>query len=1436
MSTDRTLTPNPSGIQQHYEQLMASIDAIFWEADAQTFRFTYVSEQAERLLGYPTSAWYEPDFWANHMHLEDRKWATEFCLQATGENRNHSFEYRMIAADGRTVWLRDIVSMVVENQQASKLCGIMIDITERKLAEEERQAHLWYLEGMDKVNRAIQGAADLEQMMRAVFDVVLAIFDCDRVWLISLGKPGATIWHIPTAQPQPEYPGLYQAHSGVYMAEAGTPINQEIADLFELVLATDGTLTLGPDAEHALPSVAATHFAIQSIMAMAVLPKIDNPYCFGVHQCSHARQWRPQEKRLFQEIGYRLTDALNSLLAYRRLQESELRYREIFDNTSDALTITEVTADGRFKLLDVNPAVEKLFVSRRHQLIGRYLDDFSHLSDNAFQLLEAYRRCLAQKRTVLFESNWQTGTGYWSIHVALIPVSNLTGEIYRIIGVSRNLTAQRNAEERLRVFLDQASDGFFLHDQTGTVLDVNRRACEMLGYTREELIGMSPSIFDLDLDAATITKMNQRLAAGETIISERQHRRKDGTVYPIEIRIRPVWEGGQQFNVALIQDITERKRVESELRASEARFRIFVDHATDAFFLQAAGGRIVDVNRQACESLGYTREELIGQLPNLFNSDSTPEIMQGLRRRLDKGEIVTFDASHRRKDGTHFPVEVRIRPFTLDGRSYGLSFVRDITERKQAQEALTLFRTLIDHTNDSIEIVDPETGRFLDVNERACVTHGYTRSEFLALTLSEIDPALAQMPWPTFRALIRQQNLKTAESLHRRKDGTLFPVEITANYIVLDREYLVGVSRDITLRKQADAALKESEERYRILYEDNPTMYFTLDAAGTVLSVNRFGAEHLGYTIAELTGQSVLQVFFEEDKAAARQFVNQCIEHAGEVFHWSLRKVRKDGTLLWVEETARAVPSVNQTMVVLIVCEDITERKWTEQALIESHNLLNAIIEGTTDMTFAKDRQGRYLMINSAGARLMGKSVAEIVGKDDYALFPPELAQAIMEKDRQIMATGESQTFEETRSGLARIFLTTKAVYRDSHGNVNGIVGISRDITELKRLEEQFRQSQKMEAVGRLAGGVAHDFNNLLTVINGYSQLVFNRLAVDDPNRPRLAEIQKAGDRAANLTRQLLAFSRKQMLQPRVVNLNMLLTELLKLLQRLIGEDIELALAPADDLGWTKIDPTQFEQAIINLAVNARDAMPQGGQLTITTQNSELDDAYAEHYPEVQAGAYVCVTVSDTGLGMAEATRVRIFEPFFTTKEVGKGTGLGLAMVYGFVKQSGGHIDVFSAIGSGTTFNIYLPRTVETGAVIEPSLELRDIPKGTETILLVEDEEAVRNLIRAVLQASGYTVLEANDGQQAIELVEQHTGPLHLLLTDLVMPRMSGRQLADQVATLRPNVRVLFISGYTEEAMAHCQLQGVNVFFFPKPFDPSSLAYKVRELLDGQTV
>jgi PAS domain S-box-containing protein len=403
---------------------------------------------------------------------------------------------------------------------------------------------------------------------------------------------------------------------------------------------------------------------------------------------------------------------------------------------------------------------------------------------------------------------------------------------------------------------------------------------------------------------------------------------------------------------------------------------------------------------------------------------------------------------------------------------------------------------------------------------------------------------------------------------------------------------------------------------------------------------------------------------------------------------------------------------------------------------------------------------------------------------------------------------------------------------RDQTGRVVAVEGIARDITERKQLEEQLRQAQKMEAVGRLAGGVAHDFNNLLTAIIGYSDIVLKALGDSDPLRPDVSEIKLAGERASRLTSQLLAFSRKQILQPKVLDLNESVTDMGKILRRLIGEDIDLVTSPDQALGRVKADPGAIEQVILNLAVNARDAMPEGGMLTIETANVELDDAYARAHVSVQPGSYVMLAVSDNGMGMSPETQVHIFEPFFTTKGEGKGTGLGLSTIYGIVRQSGGNIWVYSELGKGTTFKVYLPRVEEGLTPLETSSSEDASQQGSETILLVEDEEVLRRLVSVILHDRGYKVLVASNGSEALEISERHPDPIHLMLTDVVMPKMTVRELTNSLAKLRPQTRVLYISGYTDEAIIHHGVLDDGVDFLQKPFTAVALAKKVREVLD----
>jgi PAS domain S-box-containing protein len=458
---------------------------------------------------------------------------------------------------------------------------------------------------------------------------------------------------------------------------------------------------------------------------------------------------------------------------------------------------------------------------------------------------------------------------------------------------------------------------------------------------------------------------------------------------------------------------------------------------------------------------------------------------------------------------------------------------------------------------------------------------------------------------------------------------------------------------------------------------------------------------------------------------------------------------------------------------------------------------------------------------------LPGLTVADIV-------FPEDRDAVLAQYGR--VGQGQTTSYEADRryrrkDGSSLWARVSVVAVRDESGVPKLVTAVVIDMTERKKLEDQFRQAQKMEAVGRLAGGVAHDFNNLLTVINGYGSLLLDQLPHHDPARELVQEMTAAGERAAGLTAQLLAFSRKAIVEPKVLDLNEVVSQSAKLLRRLIGEDITLATALAPGLDRVKADPTQVEQVILNLAVNAKDAMPRGGKLTIETHGIRLREEDAALYPDLPEGRYVQLAVSDTGVGMTEEVKTRLFEPFFTTKEQGKGTGLGLAVVHGAVKQSGGRVDVYSELGIGTTFKILLPAVV--GATGPQSQNVGLAPRGAETVLLVEDEAGVRRFGRLALETQGYTVLEASGGEEALRIAERHAGPIHLLVTDVVMPRMGGRELAETLHARNSGLRVLYVSGYTDDAVVRHGIVEATDAFLQKPFTPLALARKVRSVLDA---
>jgi PAS domain S-box-containing protein len=522
--------------------------------------------------------------------------------------------------------------------------------------------------------------------------------------------------------------------------------------------------------------------------------------------------------------------------------------------------------------------------------------------------------------------------------------------------------------------------------------------------------------------------------------------------------------------------------------------------------------------------------------------------------------------------------------------------------------------------------------------------------------------------------------------------------------------------------------------------------------------------------------------------------------------------------------------------------QENAERRRAETLLRDSQALLQAIVDNSNSFIYAKDLEGRFMLVNRGFEQLTPMSREEIIGKTDYDIFPREQADAYRAVDLSVLTEGspiEAEEYAQLEDGL-HTYLSVKAPLRDPSGKPYALCGISTDITARKRAEaalrnteEQLRQAQKMEAIGNLAAGVAHDFNNLLSVILGYSTMLAAEMSESDPLRAPLDAIEEAGQRAAALTRQLLAFGRKQILEPKIVDLNEIVAKIERMLRRLISEDIELNVHTATPLDPVCVDPGQAEQIIMNLAVNSRDAMPTGGRLTLETANVVLDERYAAEHVGVVPGPHVMLAVSDTGVGMDTATQARIFEPFFTTKESGKGTGLGLSTVFGIVQQSGGSIWVYSELGNGTTFKIYFPRArgLVTGTV-EASRSDGAYVTGNETILLVEDDARVRLVVRTILDRAGYVVLEASTGSEALTLAEQHPATIHLLLTDVVMPSMSGRKLADRLGEQHPATKVLFMSGYTDRSIVHHGVLDSGVAFLQKPFTPDTLLRRVREVLD----
>jgi two-component system cell cycle sensor histidine kinase/response regulator CckA len=661
----------------------------------------------------------------------------------------------------------------------------------------------------------------------------------------------------------------------------------------------------------------------------------------------------------------------------------------------------------------------------------------------------------------------------------------------------------------------------------------------------------------------------------------------------------------------------------------------------------------------------------------------------------------------------------------------------------------------------------------------------------------------------------------------------------------LDSDLVVRAVRYAIERKRAENALRKSEERFELMARATNDAVWDWDFATNRMWWNVGVRSFLGYP-PDTVGTDFnwwQEHVHPEDRERMISCVRAVIDGGGRFWLDEYRFLCADGSYACVFDRGYVLQDDHGKPIRMIgAMMDITDRKRAEEALRETNETLRTLIQAAPLGIVVMDRREKVRIWNPAAERIFGWKSHETLGRAIPGMTTParqnEFPNLIW-----LVLQGEQLSgleFTAARKGGSPVELSVSmAPLRDARGSISGAMAVISDISERKvaegqriQLEDQLRQSQKMEAVGRLAGGVAHDFNNLLTAISGYAELLQTRFEPGDPVRGYVDEILKSSTRATQLTRQMLAFSRRQVLQPKVLDLNGVVLNMENLLRRLIGEDIDLRTSTGPDLGAVRADQGQIEQVIMNLAVNARDAMPKGGLLTIETRNVVLDEKYNDRHGRMRSGPHVMLSVSDSGSGMDAETQSHLFEPFFTTKDRDKGTGLGLATVYGIVKQSGGDVWAYSEPGHGSCFKIYLPRVDQSPDLSSPTVAQGDSLNGTETVLLAEDSDVVRRLLRELIQSNGYKLLEARHGADALQLAKDYDGRIGLLVTDMVMPQMGGRELAEQLLPLRPQMKVLYMSGYTEDAIVRHGVMDAGTAFLEKPFTPDSLARKIRELLD----
>jgi PAS domain S-box-containing protein len=1137
-------------------------------------------------------------------------------------------------------------------------------------------------------------------------------------------------------------------------------------------------------------------------------------------------------------------------------QEGLTASRQIYVDLYDFAPVGYITLSEKGLILQLNLTAASLLGLTRSALIQKPISRFIIKEDQDIYYL--HRKKLfesGEPQTCEVRMKTNDGTQLWaSLSATLADNNGATVCRLVIIDITDRKQAEKllkDSEERFKALHNASFGGIAIHDK-GKILECNQGLSEITGYSRDELMRMDGLLL---ISEKTRDMVLNNILSGYEKSYEAIGVRKNGEEYPVRLEARNIPYKGKDVRVVEFRDITESKKAEMALQIREQTLQKIFDILPVGLWFADKKGKLLRGNPMGVKIWGAEPNVSISEY-GVFKARRLPSgkeiapndwalahtIREGVTVSDELLEIDAFDGQKKIILNYTAPVH------DAQGEIQGAIVVnQDVTKSKQIEKTLY---DLNEDLKESQRIAHLGSWR-LDIASNQVVWSDELYKMY------GFDPALPPPPFTESMKLftpVSWDKLSTAinntidtgipyelELETVRKNGSHGWVWVHGKAVTDEKGVTIGLrgaAQDITERKKAEEALRESEEKYRLIAENTSDVISVLDLNLKFTYVSPSIKRLTGYTIEESLKHSIEDILTPDSfKNVLKIFEEEmALEASGTADHSRTRIIeieqsKKDISIVWVEVACSFIRNAEQKPTgILLISRDITERKRAEA----ERERLMAAIEQAGEAIVITDPEGMIQYVNPAFEKVSGYSRKEAMGQNPRVLKSDCQDDLFYQQLWKTISSGKiwsGRMVNKKKNGSLYTEDATISPVHDADGRISNFVAVKRDVTDHLRLADQLQQAQKMESVGRLAGGVAHDLNNTLSVISGYTELAIEKVAPDDPLHNDLSEVLKAANRSTGIVQQLLAFARKQIITPVVIDLNNAVSGMVKMLRRLIGEDITFAWHPGTDLWPVMMDPSQVDQILANLCVNARDAIHDVGSITIETQNMTIDENYSANHAYFLPGQYVLLTVSDTGCGMAREMIDKIFDPFFTTKEMGKGTGLGLSTVYGIVKQNKGFINVYSEPGRRTTFSIYLPRHMDKTVQKEMQDPEESPTQGHGTILLVEDEPAILKMFTKMLESLGYHVLAANSPGEAIHLARECKGEIHLLMTDVIMPEMNGRDLARNILSLYPNTPRLFMSGFTADVIARHGVLEAGVHFIHKPFSMKDLAAKLRTVL-----